>query len=147
MEKFGTVIAVVGAIIFIVSMWMIFAYLYFKKGNLKKGFSLLLISLLLVGGGTFLGIKGAWNNEAKGISIPQNIVQIIESKTIEETTQEEQAQVGNCVYLKISQEDWSKYGDKIESYYVAWQKSLNPQAEEETIKVEFKNLREKAISN
>ena len=48
MEKFGTVLAVVGTIIFIVSIWMVFGYLYFKKGSIKKGLLLLLAVLLLV---------------------------------------------------------------------------------------------------
>jgi len=33
------------------------------------------------------------------------------------------------------------------TYYIAWQKSLNPQAEDEAIKIEFKNLRVKALLN
>ncbi len=147
MENFGTIIAVIGAIVFIVSIWIIFGYLYFKKGSLKKGFSLLLVSLLLVAGGTFVSIKGAWNNAADGIALPQDIVEIIETKSISETTQEEQAKVGGSVFLKINQEDWTKYESEILSYYIAWQKSLDPQANDESIKLQFESLREKSLSN
>lgn len=147
MENFGTIIAVIGAIVFIVSIWIIFGYLYFKKGSLKKGFSLLLVSLLLVAGGTFVSIKGAWNNAADGIALPQDIVEIIETKSISETTQEEQAKVGGSVFLKINQEDWTKYESSILSYYIAWQKSLDPQANDDSIKTQFEALREKALSN
>ncbi len=147
MGNFGTIIAVIGAIVFIVSIWIIFGYLYFKKGSLKKGFSLLLVSLLLVAGGTFVSIKGAWNNAADGIALPQDIVEIIETKSISEATQEEQAKVGGSVFLKINQEDWTKYESEILSYYIAWQKSLDPQANDNSIKTQFEALREKALSN
>lgn len=147
MENFGTIVAVIGAIVFIVSIWIIFGYLYFKKGSLKKGFSLLLVSLLLVAGGTFVSIKGAWNNAADGIALPQDIVEIIETKNISDTTQEEQAKVGGSVFLKINQEDWTKYESSILSYYIAWQKSLDPQANDNSIKTQFEALREKALSN
>lgn len=147
MENFGTIVAVIGAIVFIVSIWIIFGYLYFKKGNLKKGFTLLLVSLILVAGGTFAAIQGAWNNAEDGIALPQDIVKIIETKNISETTQEEQAKVGSSVFLKINQEDWTKYEAEILSYYIAWQKSLDPQASDETIKAQFESLREKSLLN
>lgn len=147
MENFGTIVAVIGAIIFIVSIWIIFGYIYFKKGSLKKGFTLLLVSLLLVSGGTFVAIKGAWNNASDGISLPQDIIEIIETKDISETTQEEQAKVGSSVFLKINQEDWTKYESEILSYYIAWQKSLDPQANDESIKSQFETLREKSLLN
>ena len=66
---------------------------------------------------------------------------------MEEATPEQQSKVGMSVYLKISQEDWEKYEDEILSYYISWQKSLNPQSDDETLKTEFKNLREKSLSN
>lgn len=147
MENFGTIVAVIGAIIFIVSIWIIFGYLYFKKGSLKKGFTLLLVSLLLVSGGTFVAIKGAWNNAANGISLPQDIIEIIETKDISQSTQEDQAKVGGSVFLKINQEDWTKYESEILSYYIAWQKSLDPQANDESIKAQFETLREKSLLN
>ncbi|MEO2739484.1 hypothetical protein ABG981_14405, partial [Clostridium butyricum] len=63
----------------------------------------------------------------------------------EQATKEQQSKVGSSVFLKINEDDWKKYEDKIKDYYVAWQKSLNPQADDETIRTEFKNLREQAL--
>lgn len=145
MEKIGVIVAVAGSIGFIVSMWMLFGYLYFKKGNLKKGFLLLIVSLILVSGGVIIGIKGAWNNAAKGISLSEEIIEIVETRNVDEATQEQQAKVGSSVFLKINEEDWTKYEDTIREYYIAWQKSLNPQADVENIKAEFKNLRDQAL--
>ncbi|KJZ85859.1 MULTISPECIES: hypothetical protein [Clostridium] len=145
MEKFGTVLAVVGTIIFIVSIWMLFGYLYFKKGSIKKGLLLLLVSLLLVAGGVVIGVQGAWNNAEKGISLSQEVIDIVETTSAEQATKEQQSKVGSSVFLKINEDDWTKYEDKIKDYYVAWQKSLNPQADDETIRTEFKNLREQAL--
>lgn len=147
MNNFGTILAVIGAVGFIVAIWILFGCLYFKKRNFKTGLLLLLVSLLLVAGGVFIGVQGAWNNAAKGISLSEEIIEIIETKSVEETTQEQQAKVGSSVFLKINEDDWAKYEDKIMSYYIAWQKSLNPQAEDEAIKIEFKNLRGKALLN
>ncbi|WP_099192091.1 hypothetical protein [Tepidibacter mesophilus] len=147
MENFGTILAVIGTVVFIVAIWILFGYLYFKKGNLKTGFLLLLVSLILVAGGVFIGVQGAWNNAENGVALSEEIIEIIETKNVEEVTQEQQAKVGMSVFLKINQDDWIKYEDKIMLYYVAWQKSLNPQAEDESIKTEFKNLREKALLN
>lgn len=145
MEKIGVIVAVIGAVTFIVAMWMLFGYLYFKKGSLKKGFLLLFVSLLFVAGGTVLGIQGAWNNAAKGLALPEETIKIIETISVEEATQEQQAKVGGNVYLKINDEDWAKYEDKIMAYYIAWQKSLNPQADDEVLKAEFKSLREQML--
>ena len=139
MEKIGTVLAVVGTIIFIVSIWMLFGYLYFKKGSIKKGL------LLLVAGGVVIGVQGAWNNAEKGISLSQEVIDIVETTSAEQATKEQQSKVGSSVFLKINEDDWKKYEDKIKDYYVAWQKSLNPQADDETIRTEFKNLREQAL--
>lgn len=147
MENFGTILAVIGAVAFIVAIWILFGYLYFKKGNLKTGFMLLLVSLVLVVSGVFISVQGAWNNAANGTALSAEIIEIIETKGAEEATQEQQAKVGMSVFLKINQDDWAKYEDKIMLYYIAWQKSLNPQAEDESIKTEFKNLREKALLN
>lgn len=147
MEFFGTALAVIGTVVFIVAIWILFGYLYFKKGSLKKGFSLLLVSLILVAVGVVIGVQGAWNNDADGLALSNEIIEIIETKNVEDTTQEQQAKVGASVFLKINQEDWSKYEDEILSYYIAWQKSLNPQAEDDAIKAEFKSLREKALLN
>lgn len=146
MLKFGTAIAVVGTILFIIAIWSLFGYLYFKKGNVKKGFILLAISLLLVVSGILIGIKGEWNNAAKGLTLPNEVIEIIDSTSVEDTTQEQQAKVGQSVYIKISEEDWAKYGDEIEQYYIAWQKSLNNQADEASLKTEFKKLRQSVIS-
>lgn len=146
MLKFGTAIAVVGTILFIIAIWSLFGYLYFKKGNVKKGFILLAISLLLVVSGILIGIKGEWNNAAKGLTLPNEVIQIIDSTSVEDATQEQQAKVGQSVYIKISEEDWAKYGDEIEQYYIAWQKSLNNQADEASLKTEFKKLRQSVIS-
>lgn len=146
MLKFGTAIAVVGTILFIIAIWSLFGYLYFKKGNVKKGFILLAISLLLVVGGILIGIKGEWNNAAKGLTLPNEVIQIIDSTSVEDATQEQQAKVGQSVYIKISEEDWEKYGDEIEQYYIAWQKSLNNQVDEASLKTEFKKLRQSVIS-
>ena len=139
MEKIGTVLAVVGTIIFIVSIWMLFGYLYFKKGSIKKGL------LLFVAGGVVIGVQGAWNNAEKGISLSQEVIDIVETTSAEQATKEQQSKVGSSVFLKINEDDWKKYEDKIKDYYVAWQKSLNPQADDETIRTEFKNLREQAL--
>lgn len=146
MLKFGTAIAVVGTILFIIAIWSLFGYLYFKKGNVKKGFILLAISLLLVVSGILIGIKGEWNNAAKGLTLPNEVIEIIDSTSVEDATQEQQAKVGQSVYIKISEEDWAKYGDEIEQYYIAWQKSLNNQADEASLKTEFKKLRQSVIS-
>lgn len=147
MENLGTILAIAGALLFIVSMWMLFGYLYFKKGNLKRGFLLLLVSLIVLAGGIFISIKVAWNNAAEGMAIPQEVIEIIENHNAADATQEEQAKVGNTIFLKINQGDWDKYSDKILSFYTAWQKSLNPQADEATIKADFEKLREKSLSN
>ena len=147
MENFGTILAVIGTVGFIVAIWMLFGYLYFKKGNPKKGFLVLFLSLLLVAGGVFIGVQGAWKNADAGVALSDEVIKIIETKSVEETTPEQQSQVGMSVYLKINQEDWEKYEDEILSYYISWQKSLNPQANDETLKTEFKNLREKSLSN
>ncbi len=144
MNNFGTILAVIGAVGFIVAIWILFGCLYFKKRNFKTGLLLLLVSLLLVAGGVFIGVQGAWNSASKGIALSE---EIIETKSVEETTQEQQAKVGSSVFLKIDEDDWAKYEDKIMTYYIAWQKSLNPQAEDEAIKIEFKNLRVKALLN
>lgn len=146
MLKFGTAIAVVGTILFIIAIWILFGYLYFKKGNVKKGFILLAISLLLVVGGVLIGIKGEWNNAAKGLTLSNEVIQIIDSTSVEDATQEQQAKVGQSVYIRISEEDWAKYGDEIGQYYIAWQKSLNDQADEASLKTEFKKLRQSVIS-
>ncbi|HBL05454.1 MULTISPECIES: hypothetical protein [unclassified Clostridium] len=147
MNNFGTILAVIGAVGFIVAIWILFGCLYFKKRNFKTGLLLLLVSLLLVAGGVFIGVQGAWNSASKGIALSEEIIEIIETKSVEETTQEQQAKVGSSVFLKIDEDDWAKYEDKIMTYYIAWQKSLNPQAEDEAIKIEFKNLRVKALLN
>ncbi|CBH22619.1 protein of unknown function [Acetoanaerobium sticklandii] len=147
MENFGTVLAVIGTVGFIVAIWMLFGYLYFKKGNPKKGFLVLFLSLLLVAGGVFIGVQGARKNADAGVALSDEVIKIIETKSVEEATPEQQSQVGMSVYLKISQEDWEKYEDEILSYYISWQKSLNPQANVETLKTEFKNFREKSLSN
>lgn len=147
MNNFGTILAVIGAVGFIVAIWILFGCLYFKKRNFKTGLLLLLVSLLLVAGGVFIGVQGEWSSAAKGIALSEEIIEIIETKSVEETTQEQQAKVGSSVFLKINEDDWAKYEDKIMSYYIAWQKSLNPQAEDEAIKIEFKNLRGKALLN
>lgn len=147
MNNFGTILAVIGAVGFIIAIWILFGCLYFKKRNFKTGLLLLLVSLLLVAGGVFIGVQGEWSNAAKGIPLSEEIIEIIETKSVEETTQEQQAKVGSSVFLKINEDDWAKYEDKIMSYYIAWQKSLNPQAEDEAIKIEFKNLRGKALLN
>lgn len=146
MLKFGTAIAVVGTILFIIAIWSLFGYLYFKKGNVKKGFILLAISLLLVVSGVLIGIKGEWNNASKGLTISNEVIQIIDNTSVEDATQEQQATVGQSVYTKINEEDWAKYGDEIEQYYIAWQKSLNDQADEASLKTEFKKLRQSVIS-
>ncbi|HAK42517.1 MAG TPA: hypothetical protein DCM59_07175, partial [Clostridium sp.] len=122
-------------------------YLYFKKGSVKKGFLLLIISLLLVASGVVVGIQGEWNNAAKGITLSEDVIQIIESISVEDATQEQQAKVGQSVYLKINEEDWTKYEDKIREYYVAWQKSLNDKVDKDVLKTEFENLRQKALLN
>jgi hypothetical protein len=147
MVTFGTVLAVIGTLGFIGAMWVLFGYLYFKKGSLKKGFLLLFVSLLLVAGGVFVGVQGEWNNAEKGIFLPEDVIQIVETINAEKATQEQQAKVGGCVYLKINEDDWTKYNDKIMQYYIAWQKSLNDQADDETLRIEFGNLRKKALSN
>lgn len=147
MENFGTVLAVIGTVGFIVAIWMLFGYLYFKKGNPKKGFLVLFLSLLLVAGGVFIGVQGARKNADAGVALSDEVIKIIETKSVEEATPEQQSKVGMSVYLKISQEDWEKYEDEILSYYISWQKSLNPQANVETLKTEFKNFREKSLSN
>ena len=90
-------------------------------------------------------MQGAWNNAEKGISLSQEVIDIVETTGAEQATKEEQAKVGSSVFLKINEDDWTKYEDKIKDYYVAWQKSLNPQADDETIRTEFKNLREQAL--
>lgn len=146
MLKFGTAIAVVGTILFIIAIWILFGYLYFKKGNVKKGFILLAISLLLVVSGVLIGIKGEWNNAVKGLTLSNEVIQIIDSTSVEDATQEQRAKVGQSVYIKISEEDWAKYGDEIEQYYIAWQKSLNDQVDEASLKTEFKKLRQSVIS-
>ncbi|SFA95969.1 hypothetical protein [Clostridium frigidicarnis] len=147
MEMIGNVLAVIGTVGFIGAMWILFGYLYFKKGSLKKGFLLLFASLLLVAGGVVVGVQGEWSNVEKGISLPKDVIQIVETTSVEEATQEQQAKVGGCVLLKINENDWTKYKDKIMQYYVAWQKSLNDQANDETLKIEFQNLRKKALLN
>lgn len=147
MENFGTILAVIGTVGFIVAIWMVFGYLYFKKGNLKTGFLLLFVSLMLVAGGIFVGVQGAWNNAENGVSLSNEVIEIIEATNVEEATQEQQSKVGMSVFLKINQEDWKEYEDEILLYYIAWQKSLNPQSDDESIKTEFKNLREKALLN
>lgn len=147
MENLGTILAVLGAVGFIAAIWMLFGYLYFKKGNLKKGFLLLFISLTLVVGGVFIGVQGAWKNDDIGLTLSDEVVNIIETTDVEDATQEQQSKVGMSVYLKINQEDWEKYEDEILSYYIVWQKSLNPNADDESLKAEFKNLREKSLSN
>ncbi|WP_027632752.1 hypothetical protein [Clostridium hydrogeniformans] len=147
MLTIGTGMAVIGAIGFIVAIWILFGYLYFKKGSVKKGFLLLIISLLLVASGVVVGIQGEWNNAAKGITLSEDVIQIIESISVEDATQEQQAKVGQSVYLKINEEDWTKYEDKIREYYVAWQKSLNDKVDKDVLKTEFENLRQKALLN
>lgn len=147
MITIGTGMAVIGALGFIVAIWILFGYLYFKKGSVKKGFLLLLISLLLVAGGVVVGIQGAWNNVAEGIALSEDVIQIIESISVEDATQEQQAKVGQSVYMKINEEDWTKYEDKIMEHYIAWQKSLNDQADEDVLRTEFENLRQKTLSN
>lgn len=147
MLTIGTGMAVIGAIGFIVAIWILFGYLYFKKGSVKKGFLLLIISLLLVASGVVVGIQGEWNNAAKGITLSEDVIQIIESISVEDATQEQQAKVGQSVYLKINEEDWTKYEDKIREYYVAWQKSLNDKGDKDVLKTEFENLRQKALLN
>lgn len=146
MVNFGTALAVIGTVGFIGSMWSLFGYLYFKKGNLKKGFLALFASLILVVVGVFVGVQGEWRNAENGMTLSKDVIQIIETTKVEEATQEEQAKVGSSVYLKINEEDWAKYNDKIMQYYMAWQKSLNDQADDETLKAEFENLRKKALS-
>lgn len=143
----GNILAVIGTVGFIGAMWILFGYLYFKKGSLKKGFLLLFASLLLVAGGVVVGVQGEWSNVEKGISLPKDVIQIVETTSVEKATQEQQAKVGGCVLLKINEDDWTKYKDKIMQYYVAWQKSLNDQANDETLKIEFQNLRKKALLN
>lgn len=147
MLTIGTGMAVIGTLGFIVAIWILFGYLYFKKGSVKKGFLLLLISLLLVGGGVVVGIEGAWNNAAAGIELSEDVIQIIENTSVADATQEQQAKVGQSVYLQINEEDWTKYKDKIMEHYIAWQKSLNDQADEAVLRTEFENLRQKALSN
>lgn len=147
MVTIGTGVAVIGALGFIVAIWILFGYLYFKKGSVKKGFLLLIISLLLVAGGVVVGIQGEWNNAAEGITLSEDVIQIIDNISVEDASQEQQAKVGQSVYLKINEEDWTKYEDKIMEYYVAWQKSLNDQVDEEMLKTEFENLRQKTLSN
>lgn len=147
MASIGKIIAVIGTVGFIVAMWILFQYLYLKRGSLKKGFSLLGISLILVVIGVVVGIKGEWNNVEKGIALPADVIQIVETMSVEEATQEEQAKVGGCVYLKVNEDDWTKYGEKVKEYYIAWQKSLNDQADDEALKAEFENLRKKATLN
>lgn len=56
MEKFGTGVAVVGTILFIVYVWKVMGYVYFKKGNIKKDFKMLIVSLLVVVGGIAIEI-------------------------------------------------------------------------------------------
>ncbi len=145
MVTFGTVLAIIGTVGFIGAMWSLFGYLYFKKGNLKKGFLVLFASLILVASGVFIGVQGEWRNVENGMSLSEDVIQIIETINVEEATQEEQAKVGGSVYLKINEEDWTKYNEKIMQYYIAWQKSLNDQADEEALRIEFENLRKKAL--
>lgn len=147
MASIGKIIAVIGTVGFIVAMWILFQYLYLKRGSLKKGFLLLGISLILVVIGVVVGIKGEWSNMEKGIALPADVIQIVETMSVEEATQEEQAKVGGCVYLKVNEDDWTKYGEKVKEYYIAWQKSLNDQADDEALKTEFENLRKKATLN
>jgi len=98
MNNFGTILAVIGAVGFIVAIWILFGCLYFKKRNFKTGLLLLLVSLLLVAGGVFIGVQGAWNSASKGIALSEEIIEIIETKSVEETTQEQQAKVGSSVF-------------------------------------------------
>ncbi|MHC1746777.1 MAG: hypothetical protein AB9856_00135 [Cellulosilyticaceae bacterium] len=147
MVTMGNVLAAIGTVGFIVAIWIVFGYLYFKKGSLKKGLLLLLASLLIVAGGVVVGVQGEWNNAEKGIALPQDVIQIIEMISVDKATQEQQAKVGGCVFLKINDEDWTKYENKIMQYYIAWQKSLNDQANDETLKADFENLRKQVLLN
>ncbi|MGL4799889.1 MAG: hypothetical protein ACRCWY_10925 [Cellulosilyticaceae bacterium] len=146
MERIGTIIAVIGAIGFIVAMWILFGYLYFKKGSLKKGFLLLLVSLLMVAGGVYVGIQGAWVNAEKGIALSDDVIHILENIEVEDATQEQSALVGGSVYLKINEDAWTKYEEEIIAHYIAWQRSLASEADDETLKAEFRALREKTLS-
>lgn len=147
MDNIGKIIAIIGTVGFIVAMWILFGYLYLKRGSLKKGFSLLCVSLILVVTGVVVGIKGEWNNVEKGIALPADVIHIVETISVEEATQEEQAKVGGCVFLKVNEDDWTKYGEKVKEYYIAWQKSLNDQVDDEALKTEFENLRKKTTLN
>ena len=147
MVTMGNVLAAIGTVGFIVAIWIVFGYLYFKKGSLKKGLLLLLASLLIVAGGVVVGVQGEWNNAEKGIALPEDVIQIIEMISVDKATQEQQAKVGGCVFLKINDEDWTKYENKIMQYYIAWQKSLNDQANDETLKADFENLRKQVLLN
>ncbi|MGL5675848.1 MAG: hypothetical protein ACRDDX_05525 [Cellulosilyticaceae bacterium] len=146
METIGTVIAVIGTIGFIVAMWILFGYLYFKKGSLKKGFLLLFVSLLLVAGGVYVGIQGAWVNAEKGIALSDDVIHILENIEVEDATQEQSAQASGSVYLKINEEEWTKYEDEIMAHYIALQRSLASEADDEALKAEFRALREKTLS-
>lgn len=147
MVTIGTGMAVIGALGFIVAIWILFGYLYFKKGSVKKGFLLLIVSLLLVVGGVAVGIQGEWNNAEKGISLSQDVIQIIDSTSVENATQEQKAKVGQSIYLKINEDEWTKYEGEIREYYIAWQKSLNDQVDDDVLKTEFENLRKKTLAN
>ncbi|MEG0235864.1 MAG: hypothetical protein RR523_06370 [Cetobacterium sp.] len=140
MEKFGTGIAVVGTILFIVYVWKVMGYVYFKKGNIKKDFKMLIVSLLVVAGGIAVGVYGARNQRAP---LSKRAVEIIETMSLEETTTEQKAEVAANAYLKINDEDWAKYGDKVKEYYIAWQKVGRSRVDEKTIETEFENLRKK----
>lgn len=140
MEKFGTGIAVVGTILFIVYIWKVMGYVYFKKGNIKKDFKMLIVSLLVVVGGITVGVYGARNQRAP---LSKRAVEIIETMSLEETTTEQKAEVAANAYLKINDEDWAKYGDKVKEYYIAWQKVGRSREDEKTIEMEFENVRKK----
>ena len=101
---------------------------------------MLIVSLLVVVGGIAVGVYGARNQR---VPLSKRAVEIIETMSLEETTTEQKAEVAANVYLKINDEDWTKYGDNVKEYYVAWQKVGRSRVDEKTIETEFENLRKK----
>lgn len=136
MEILAYIIVVPSVILFIVSAFLCFNYLYFRKGNIKRAFLLFLVSIVLIVGSTGLGILAEINKPPFVYPISENAKAVLETKSFEQATEEERLEIMNLGFLPISDQDKETYGNKIKAFYVTYHSQLR-NVDESTISAEY----------
>lgn len=139
MEMLAYIITIPSLLFLIVSVFLCFNYIYFKKGNIKKSLLLLIVSLVLVASGIGLGIFSEINKPPYEYELSNENKAILETKSYEDATSIERQNIISQSFMPLSNESRAKYGDKFKEFYVKYYSDLRG-LDENTISAEYDNI-------